>query len=67
MSFQTFMFKYMAAKGDKKRDSTLKVPDDIQLETNINYLGNNDKYNLLDVYFKKGTNETQPTIHLGQW
>lgn len=62
MSFQTFMFKYMAAKGDKKRDSTLKVPDDIQLETNINYLGNNDKYNLLDVYFKKGTKEIQPTI-----
>ena len=62
MSFQTFMFKYLAAKGDKKRDAKLVVPENIHMERDINYLRNNDKYNLLDVYYEKDTERLQPTI-----
>ena len=62
MSIQTFMFKHMAAKGDKKRDANLVVPEDIHIDRDINYLGNADKYNLLDVCYQKGTEGNQPTI-----
>ncbi len=62
MSFQTFMFKYMAGKNDKKRDAKLVVPENIHLECDINYLNNNDKNNLLDVYYEKDTERLQPTI-----
>ncbi len=62
MSFQTFMFKHMAAKGDKKRDAKLVIPDNIQLEIDINYLNNNDTNNLLDIYYEKDTERLQPTI-----
>ena len=49
MSFQTFMFKTIARRSDAKRDASLVVPDNIHMERDINYLGNNDKWNLLDV------------------
>lgn len=62
MSIQTFIFKHMAAKGDKKRDANLVVPEDIHIDNDINYLGNTDKYNLLDVCYQKGTKGNQPTI-----
>ena len=62
MSIQTFMFKHMAAKGDKKRDANLVVPEDIHIDRDINYLGNADKYNLLDVCYQRGTEGNQPTI-----
>ncbi len=62
MSFRTYMFKRMATKGDKKRDEKLVVPDNIMMERDINYLGNDDEYNLLDVYYEKNTERLQPTI-----
>ncbi len=62
MSIQTFMFKYMATKGDKKRDANLVVPDNIIMERDINYLDNDDEYNLLDVYYEKDSERLQPTI-----
>ncbi|QFJ55339.1 alpha/beta hydrolase [Pseudobutyrivibrio xylanivorans] len=62
MSFQTFMFKYLAGKNDKKRDAKLVVPENITMERDINYLGNNDPDNLLDIYYEKHTERLQPTI-----
>ena len=62
MSFQTFMFKTIARRSDAKRDASLVVPDNIHMDCDINYLGNNDKWNLLDVYYEKGTEGVQPTI-----
>ena len=62
MSFQTFMFKHLAKKSDAKRDATLTVPDNIQMDRDINYLGNGDEWNLLDVYYEKHTEGVQPTI-----
>ncbi len=62
MSFQTFMFKRMAAKSDKKRDAKLVVPENIELKLDINYLNNGDKFNLLDVYYEKNADRLQPAI-----
>ncbi|MBO6130198.1 MAG: alpha/beta hydrolase [Pseudobutyrivibrio sp.] len=62
MSFQTFMFKHMAARGDKKRDAKLVIPDNIVVERDINYLGNGDKMNLMDINYEKGTTGVKPTI-----
>ncbi len=62
MSFQTFMFKRLAARSDKKRDAKLVIPENIIVERDINYLGNNDPDNLLDINYEKHTDRLQPTI-----
>jgi acetyl esterase/lipase len=56
------MFKLMAAKGDKKRDANLVIPDNIVVERDINYLSNDDKNNLLDINYEKGITGVRPTI-----
>ncbi len=62
MSFTGFMFKTMAKKGDAKRDENLKEPADVVAKKDINYAGNRDQYNLLDVYYPQGTTEKLPVI-----
>ena len=62
MSFQAFLFRRMASKSDKKRDASLVFPSDIEAVTDINYIGNNDPYNLMDIYYPKGTTGLLPTI-----
>lgn len=62
MSFAGFMFKTLAGKGDKKRDENLKEPQDVTAVKDINYAGNQDVYNLLDVYYPKGTEGRLPVI-----
>lgn len=62
MSFQTFMFKHMAEKNDRKRDANLVIPENIKVERDINYLDNDDEYNLLDVCYEKDADRLQPTI-----
>lgn len=62
MSMSGKMFKLMAGKADKKRDAKLVFPEDVEAKYDINYVGNNDEYNNLDVYFLKGTREKFPVI-----
>ena len=62
MSLAGFMFKNLAGKGDAKRDENLTEPQDVTAVKNINYAGNTDPYNLLDVYYPKGTEAPLPVI-----
>lgn len=62
MSFTGFMFRQLAGKGDAKRDANLKEPADVTAEKNINYAGNQDSWNLLDIYYPRGTKEKLPVI-----
>lgn len=62
MSFTGFMFRQLAGKGDAKRDANLREPADVTAEKNINYAGNQDSWNLLDIYYPKGTSEKLPVI-----
>ena len=55
MSFTGFMFRQLAGKGDAKRDANLKEPADVTAEKNINYARNQDSWNLLDIYYPRGT------------
>lgn len=62
MSIAGFMFKNLAGKGDAKRDENLTEPKDVTAVRDINYAGNQDKYNLLDVYYPAGTEGNLPVI-----
>ena len=62
MSLSGFMFGMMAGKSDKKRDASLVFPSEVEAIRDINYAGNNDIYNNLDVYFPKGTTGVLPVI-----
>ncbi len=53
MSFAGFMFQAMCSRGDAKRDAKLKEPSDVTAKKDINYAGNSDRYNLLDIYYPK--------------
>ena len=65
MSFTGFMFRQLAGKGDAKRDANLKEPADVTAEKNINYARNQDSWNLLDIYYPRGTKEKVPVIWSG--
>ncbi len=62
MSLKLFFLRRMLARGDAKRDASLKIPEGVEIYKDINYLGNNDKWNCLDVYQKKDAKEPVPTI-----
>lgn len=62
MTLTAYMFKKGATKGDRERDKNLTPPEDVEAIYDINYLGNDDKYNLLDIYYPKGTKEKLPTV-----
>lgn len=62
MSYQSYKFRKECLKSDTLRDSTLTEPSDVTAIKNINYAGNNDKYNLMDIYFPKGTEGKLPVI-----
>jgi len=62
MSLGALLFRTMAGHADKKRDSTLTEPTDVTAIKNINYAGNTDMYNMLDVYYPKGTEGKLPVI-----
>ena len=61
MSLTAVLFRYMATKGDAKRDKGLTTPDDIIRFDNLIY-GDDKKWNTLDVYYPKGTNNPLPVI-----
>lgn len=57
------------SKGDSLRDAGLSRPDDVAWENDISY-GKYGKWNLLDIYYPKGTQGVLPTIisvHGGAW
>lgn len=62
MSYQGWKFVRDCTKSDAKRDASLKEPVDIIAKKNINYAGNDDFYNLLDVYYPADTAEKLPVI-----
>lgn len=61
MSFFSITFRTMASIMDKKRDKHLKEPEGIEARRDIPY-AQGGKYNLLDVYFPKGTDKKLPVI-----
>ena len=62
MSFTAKMFRMVSGKADAKRDANLVVPEDVTAVYDINYAGNADAYNLLDVYYPKDTDHLLPVI-----
>lgn len=61
MSFFAWSFRLAAGRGDRKRDKDLVKPENVQALYNLPY-GLEGKYQLLDVYFPKGTTEKLPVI-----
>lgn len=61
MSIASFKFCLDCNRVDKKRDKNLAVPQDVEILKDIPY-ADGGKYNLLDVYYPKGTNKKQPVI-----
>ena len=61
MSFESVMFNIRASKSDKRRDDAIPLPEGITECRNISY-GSHGHWNLLDVYYPKGTSDALPTI-----
>jgi len=61
MSLAGLMFRFSAARGDKKRDSAIALPAGVTECRNISY-GSFGNGNLLDVYYPRGTASPLPTI-----
>ena len=56
-------------ENDAKRDAGLTTPEDIERVDNVSY-GEYGIWNLLDIYYPKGTDKALPTIisiHGGGW
>jgi len=69
MSINSLLLNFLFARADKKRDRGLRTPLDIERRDNLTY-GPHGKWNLLDVYFPKGTQGQLPVIvniHGGGW
>ena len=61
MLIDRIIFRYFCKKDNKRLAKLMKIPDDIERRVNISY-GKHGKWNLLDVYYPKGTNKSLPTI-----
>ncbi len=61
MSLQGLLFNIMAAKGDKKRDAAIPLPQGVTECRNICY-GSHGESSLLDVYYPDDTTAPLPTI-----
>jgi acetyl esterase/lipase len=61
MLIERVVFRWFCIAGDRKTKKLLKIPDDIERTTDIPY-GIHGKWNLLDVYYPKGTVRPLPTI-----
>ncbi|MDO4492169.1 MAG: alpha/beta hydrolase [Lachnospiraceae bacterium] len=62
MSLAGRLFCRNAAKSDYERDKNLKAPTNVTAIVNVDYVGNKDPYNMLDVYYPNGTSEKLPVI-----
>lgn len=61
MSLQSVMFNIRASKSDKIRDTAIPLPEGVTECRDISY-GSHGSWNLLDVYYPRGTSEALPTI-----
>jgi acetyl esterase/lipase len=61
MLLDRIIFRYFCIKDNRKRKKLFRIPDDIERKVNLAY-GKYGKWNLLDVYFPKGTGKALPTI-----
>lgn len=61
MSYNSFMMRFLSSRTDKKRDKNLKVPEHVEAFYDIPY-AKGGTYNLLDIYYPKGTKESLPVI-----
>lgn len=61
MSFQSIMLNINASKSDRKRDAAIPLPEGVTECRNISY-GPHGDWNLLDVYYPRGTDKPLPTI-----
>ncbi len=66
---QVRLIRELFQRSDEKRDKDFVTPEDIVRNDDITY-GPDSKWNLLDIYYKKGTTACQNTIisiHGGAW
>lgn len=61
MSLFAYSFRIAVGRGDRKRDRNLVKPENIRALYNLPY-GLKGKYQLLDLYFPKGTEKPLPVI-----
>lgn len=61
MSLASYYFRKMCKKSDKKRDSSLKIPESVTVIKDLPY-EKGGKYNLLDINYPKGTSQRLPVI-----
>jgi acetyl esterase/lipase len=61
MLIERIIFRLICSAGDRKIQKPMKIPGDIERRVNIPY-GKHGKWNLLDVYFPKGTDRPLPAI-----
>lgn len=69
MSISSRVMKTMFKFADAKRDKNLNTPEDVTRIDNISY-GSDSLWNLLDVYYPKGSSGKNPVIvnvHGGGW
>ncbi|SEH80445.1 Acetyl esterase/lipase [Ruminococcus flavefaciens] len=69
MSLNSFIFKKMCTKSDRKRDAGLTTPPEIRRFDDIQY-GKNRKWQIMDVYRPKAAKGRLPVIvsfHGGGW
>jgi acetyl esterase/lipase len=61
MLIERIIFRYFCKKDNKRLAKLMRTPDDIERKVNISY-GEHGKWNLLDVYYPKGTEKPLPAI-----
>ena len=61
MTLDSILFNFNASRGDRERDAAIPLPEGVTECRNISY-GSHGKWNLLDVYYPKGTTAPLPTI-----
>ena len=61
MSVQSILFNINASRSDRKRDAAIPLPEGVDSCRNIAY-GPHGDWNLLDVYYPRGTSAPLPTI-----
>ena len=62
MSLAALMFRLSASRNDKKRDAPLRAPESVSALCDINYMGNRDPYNNLDIYTPKEAAGPLPVV-----
>ena len=61
MFIERIIFRYFCNRADTRTLKLMRIPDDIERRTDISY-GIHGMWNLLDVYYLKGTSKPLPTI-----